>query len=358
MNQLVPAIEQLNFSAFEIVALMGVGQSLYIAVYLLFRSGRISRGGVPLVYFLNMSALFIWCFLEYRLPTLVADYEMVKWALWTLQAPLCCLLIIQVAQIYKVPSLWQYWVVLLVPGAYVFCREGIDYFSVCEIYPCPEARHWMWLGGIIASVISLLSIAFNRNTVFAFRKERNHKERYWLIIALIVINIASIGTMLVNMGVDDFQQSLDITVLLYALALVYLAGTSLFRIYPQAVHVAAAASMKKPTLTVEETALAETIENLVFVQKVYHETSYARADMARECGVSEALVSKVISLHFGKSFPQLLNTQRVEDAKRLLQQTEAPAKIIAGEVGFNSLASFNRVFKDITGHPPSFYRQK
>lgn len=344
----------LNFSLFEIVSLLGVAQSLYIVVYLLFRSGRISRGGVPLVYFLNMSALFIWCFFEYNLPEFTHNFPLMKWSLWSLQAPLCCLLILQVAQIYKVPAVQDYWVILLVPAAYIAASVLSDYWP-CKAGDCQFFDELLWLGGAFSSALSLLSLWFNRAKIIGLTAEKNHKERYWLILALLIINAVSIMTVFVALGVEAWPSDLDLIILLYGLALVYLAGTSLFRIYPQAVHVAAA-PMKKATLSLEDVALSEKIEELIFVQKVYLEPKYCRADMARECDVSEAQISKVISVHFGQSFPQLLNAYRVDTARHLLKQTDAPIKIIAEESGFSSLASFNRVFKDVTGHPPSFFR--
>lgn len=346
----------LRFSLFEIVALLGVAQSFYIVVYLLFRSGRISRGGVPLVYFLNMGALFAWCFLDYNLPSVTEGLSLIKWGLWALQAPLCCLLIIQVSQIYKVPDFSDYWVVLLVPAAYGAVYAVSHYWLVCTKDDlCPDLESWLWVSGAFASVLSFLSLWFNRAAISGLRSEKNHKERYWLILALLIINAASIMTMFIGVGVDARYAHLDLIILLYGLALVYLAGTSVFRIYPQAVHLAATA-VKKQGLGAQDVALVTQIETLIFVQKVYLEPKYCRADMARECEVSEAHISKVIHGHFGQSFPQLLNTHRVEVAKALLRQTDAPIHVIAQEAGFSSLASFNRVFKQISGHPPSFFR--
>ncbi|MEM6781347.1 MAG: helix-turn-helix transcriptional regulator, partial [Pseudomonadota bacterium] len=65
-----------------------------------------------------------------------------------------------------------------------------------------------------------------------------------------------------------------------------------------------------------------------------------------------------VNMHFGKSVPNLLNDERVKDAQMLLIETQAAIKIIAQEAGFNSIASFNRVFKDITGSSPSEFRKK
>jgi two-component system response regulator YesN len=46
----------------------------------------------------------------------------------------------------------------------------------------------------------------------------------------------------------------------------------------------------------------------------------------------------------------------VEEAKGRLIGEETPITTIAFDVGFNSIPSFNRVFKHITGLSPSEYR--
>ena len=83
-----------------------------------------------------------------------------------------------------------------------------------------------------------------------------------------------------------------------------------------------------------------------------------RADLARECETSETMISRVINAHFQKSFPQLMNERRIEDAKQLLRETDATIQAIAKDVGFNSLPSFNRVFKELVSQAPSQYRKK
>ena len=103
--------------------------------------------------------------------------------------------------------------------------------------------------------------------------------------------------------------------------------------------------------------LAKHIEHLIYTEKVYQEAAYSRADLARECGYSETVVSKIFNAHFQKSFPQVMNEHRVEEAKRLLEETKETVKAISKEVGFNSMPSFNRVFKDMTGLSPSAYRK-
>jgi AraC-like DNA-binding protein len=340
----------LKFTIPDILLLMGIAQCLYIIIYLAFRSGRISRGTLPLIYFITMGTAFTVSFLENTLPEIFQHYEILKWVLWSLQPPLCILLMIQVAQIDKVPSLMQYSVILLVPVAYCVALymsgQGGQQLDI-----------WLRLSGLVAGAISLLSVWFNRNILEDLTKQKNHQERYWLILAMLLINAAFIATMLVNLGIDSGAQKIDLIKTVFGLALVYLSSTSLFRIYPQAVHIAQSKN-QKTTLSVYEESVARQIENLIYVQKAYQEPTYSRADLARECEVPEALISKVLSTHFNLSFPQLMNKHRVEDAKNLLRQTNEAMSVIAKESGFNSLASFNRSFKEIVGLSPTDYKKK
>jgi AraC-like DNA-binding protein len=48
----------------------------------------------------------------------------------------------------------------------------------------------------------------------------------------------------------------------------------------------------------------------------------------------------------------------VEEAKQRLSDEETAVTVIAFEVGFSSIASFNRVFKGLTGMSPSAYRSR
>ena len=54
----------------------------------------------------------------------------------------------------------------------------------------------------------------------------------------------------------------------------------------------------------------------------------------------------------------MINERRVQDSLQLLEQTEAQVSVVAEQVGFNSVPTFNRVFKDIVGVTPSEYRSQ
>lgn len=350
-------MDQLRFSIPEILSLLGVTQSVYIVVYMFLRSGRISRGGLPLVYFFVLALAFFFDMAERYLAGGFPHYFYLQWLTWFYGPPLSVLLVIQIAQIGQVPGWRHYWVLFLIPAAYLISQFLVRGSEGCAPgLLCPELKEWLNLTGLISGAVSLLAIWFNRGVFEAISQQKTGKDRYWLILAITFINLFFIFMTLAGLKAQISHEQMVMIRTILGLAFLYLVGTSLFRIYPQAVYIADAKG-RPESLSPAEQEIAAKIENLLNLEKVYHEPSYSRADLARECGASEAVVSRVINIHFQKSFPQLINEHRVEDAKRLLLETDAPLKTVAEEVGFNALASFNRVFKDLTGKAPGGFRK-
>jgi AraC-like DNA-binding protein len=53
----------------------------------------------------------------------------------------------------------------------------------------------------------------------------------------------------------------------------------------------------------------------------------------------------------------LINTYRCEYAENLIESTNLPLSVIAMDSGFQSIRSFNRIFKDTIGKTPSSIRK-
>lgn len=347
-------MDQLRFNIPEILSLIGLSQCVYVLVYMLFRAGDAKRAALPFLYFFVLGSAFLIDFGERFIGGAVPRYGELRWAVWFMGPPLSVLLVIQVAQISRLPRFYNYAVLLLAPFAYAAARLLAARTGECTVLPeCGGYYSWLVVTGLAAGAFSMLLVWANRGVMEGLHAERGGKDRYWLILMLIAVNLFSLSAML--LGVSSILKMEDAWLVRSCLgiALVYLAGTSLFRIYPQAV------SMVEPrsrSMTPDESDLARKIESMIDLEKIYHEPGYNRADLARELKIPESVVSRVINLHFGKSLPQILNERRVEDAKRMLKETDAPVKVIAGEAGFNSMASFNRIFRDLMLMTPSDYR--
>jgi len=80
--------------------------------------------------------------------------------------------------------------------------------------------------------------------------------------------------------------------------------------------------------------------------------------LARIAYVSEAHFIRTFRATFGETPNRYLQRRRVERAMFLLRSTERSVTDICMDVGFSSLGTFSRVFRDVVGEPPSAYRRR
>ena len=90
--------------------------------------------------------------------------------------------------------------------------------------------------------------------------------------------------------------------------------------------------------------------------------SYARPldvpALAAIAHVSEAHFIRTFRATFGETPHRYLQRRRVERAMFLLRSSDRPVTDICMAVGFSSLGTFSRVFRDIVGESPSAYRRR
>ena len=118
---------------------------------------------------------------------------------------------------------------------------------------------------------------------------------------------------------------------------------------------------ERSSLTPERAALykARLLEHVEREKPYLHpEITLPRLALALEIPVAH--LSRVINEHLGRNFFEFINHYRVEEAKRRLAGPDASSDkliTIALDCGFNSLATFNRVFKELSGRTPSEFRK-
>lgn len=108
-----------------------------------------------------------------------------------------------------------------------------------------------------------------------------------------------------------------------------------------------------------QTALTRKIE-ISMQGGIWREEGLTVAKLAQDVGAPEHQVRKAINQTLGfRNFSSFINQSRIEAAKVLLTSAEhenTSVQEIAYDVGFSSLAPFNRAFRDATGLAPSAYR--
>jgi transcriptional regulator GlxA family with amidase domain len=80
--------------------------------------------------------------------------------------------------------------------------------------------------------------------------------------------------------------------------------------------------------------------------------------LARVSGVSQAHFARSFKQAFGLPPHRYLLTRRLERATALLRDTDLAIIEIAFETGWNSLGTFGRIFRDVTGESPSELRAR
>lgn len=105
-------------------------------------------------------------------------------------------------------------------------------------------------------------------------------------------------------------------------------------------------------------ALHESLKQLMDTEKYFTEPELSLNMLASKLSIHPNYLSQVINEKEGVSFFDYINTLRVNEFKRLIQekdQNQFTLISIAYDSGFNSKSSFNKNFKKVTGLSPTDY---
>lgn len=98
--------------------------------------------------------------------------------------------------------------------------------------------------------------------------------------------------------------------------------------------------------------------NFLESEKPYLNKNLSIGELAEAIDVQTYQLSQLINDQLGKSFFELINSYRVEEVKKRFfdpKYSNLTLLGIAMECGFNSKASFNRIFKQLTSQTPTEY---
>ena len=103
------------------------------------------------------------------------------------------------------------------------------------------------------------------------------------------------------------------------------------------------------------------LESFIVDSTAYLDPDLTLRQLSSEVGMSLHDLSEVINNGYGVNFNEFINRYRVEEVKRRLlddQFEHLSLVALAMDCGFNSKATFNRVFKKLVGQSPSEYKSE
>lgn len=199
------------------------------------------------------------------------------------------------------------------------------------------------------------------------------KVRTPLVIAMGLLNTVVIGAGFVNYLINNYLQVNDPSAFTYynntlLLALALMVSLTLnIKIF--SLHADAAVLLESPRRapvnhSVQSSApdqkdseLVQRIKKAMVEEKLYQEMGLTLGRLAEHLSVQDYRLREAINKKMAfRNFNQFLNHFRVIEASNLLLETRIPIATIALDVGYASLSSFNKAFKEQHGIPPRDFR--
>ncbi len=181
--------------------------------------------------------------------------------------------------------------------------------------------------------------------------------RNFIKILAILFFVVSIYFLLTNQIVNKtYPESIKLyrngTLLLYALAMYWLTIGG----YRQSQTINTPINLQPVPKSVKSDKLIAIMKE----QQLYLDPELSLNSLSRSTGFSEREISTILNQDLQKNFYQFVNEFRVEDVKvKLIDPANQHLKIVslAYESGFNSKATFNRIFKNQVGKSPQEFKE-
>jgi AraC-like DNA-binding protein len=183
-------------------------------------------------------------------------------------------------------------------------------------------------------------------------------QRAFLIAAtLLIISACVDGLVMADIQMNDSQISSALIgysnlTLLVILSLVFLRSGG------QASHKAASTRVVAPVPDNEISAqdILDRLDAEMSENHLYRSESLTLDQIARRIRMPSRQVSVAVNSVRAMNIPQYVNGFRIQDACRILEETDTPVTEIVFEVGFTTKSNFNREFHRVTGFTPSAWR--
>lgn len=233
--------------------------------------------------------------------------------------------------------------------------------------------------GYVETPFMLMYLAFTFQLFYSYRKKiiqyfsNTYKlELNWILSFLILFSLLFlygtiqdiIGSRFMDLGYEQ-RWWLNLTmaiVTLYVGVKGYFTDTSKlnkldFTFSPKSIGIPEDANIMEEDKSISDEDIA-TVKHLMENEKVYLNPELNLSDLAKMAKMSRGQLSEIINTAFEKNFNDFVNGYRVEAFKQMLKEDKHKQLSLLGiaqECGFNSKATFNRVFKKLTDLSPTEY---
>ncbi len=291
----------------------------------------------------SLADLLLWPFLLFYTQYIIGERTEYGWSSLLYFSPFVIALIWQVPFFLLSPEIKLTYFVNGIPSDIAVL---VGFKMLCSI------AFLLYILYLLNGTISRFSRIFPRNRKVHFlSKARLIFSGITAFIILIYLMFFNQYFELLPLGDTDRIGSLILSGFIYFFALLIFRHPRLFEEENYSKSVKEFFMGTEPQYTKELLTLFDTT-------KIYLNEKLAVKDVAIEMGLTDQQISYLINRKLGISFLDFINTYRVKEVQKNIHKGNHQLKTLLGlalESGFNSKASFNRIFKDHTGLTPSTY---
>ncbi|MEO1030470.1 MAG: helix-turn-helix domain-containing protein [Bacteroidota bacterium] len=242
-----------------------------------------------------------------------------------------------------------------------------------------DEAYWQPIMSYVETPFMLMYLAFTFQLFYSYRRKiiqyfsNTYKlELNWILSFLILFSLLFlygtiqdiIGSRFMDLGYEQ-RWWLNLTmaiVTLYVGVKGYFTDTTKlnkldFSFSPKTIGIPEDANVFDEEKPISEEDIA-TVKQLMEDDKVYLNPELNLSDLAKMANMSRGQLSEIVNTAFEKNFNDFVNGYRVEAFKNMLKEDKHKQLSLLGiaqECGFNSKATFNRVFKKLTDLSPTEY---
>lgn len=207
---------------------------------------------------------------------------------------------------------------------------------------------------IILPIINLQWFVFVVvSSVFIKKNYKNSPEIKWL--SLLTIAVLIIWAFFTFASFDVFiGGSLTFSILFYLFFLFFLRKKKIIsKIFEKT-------KLKKDIVNSEKSIfLIGKLNTIMANERLYTNPNLKLSEVAKELGVSNHELSKLINDKLDKSFTEFINTYRIEEAKKIIRHNSLyTIEYIGNQSGFNSKSAFYKAFKKATNTTPAKFKSQ
>lgn len=269
------------------------------------------------------------------------------------------------------PINWKRRILHFVPGM-IFYLTMIQYFSLPieeKLQNFTNDQTQTLLQFLLVPTLKIVHMtiygALTYWTIIKCSKEDSNNQFFrWqkIFSALFGIFIVSSMAYYLLVSFSDFKVEYDYMISFTMVLSIYTIGYLGYR-HPEVIHGFESSKSKYENSSLkkdEAENLLEQITELLEYDKIYRRSDLKLPDVAKQLNTSAHHLSQIVNEQLKLSFPDLINSYRVNEAKTMLVNpiySEQKIIGIAFDTGFNNKANFNNAFKKFTGMSPSDYRK-